>query len=210
MTPTTKRPSGRLHNVVRRFRRDDNGATAVEFALVSIPFMMLLFGIMAICFYFFKTYTVENAVWAATRDIRTGAMQTGTGTWASLDIWDSSTPPKIDETKLKKEFKKIVCAKAFMSTTDCTNDVRVLVQAKNEFGGVSGLSQPQCLAGGTLKSEAVVESEFNAGGASSVVMVTACYQWTFAQKLPFLHFSNMTNGARLIMGSAAFRTEPYN
>ena len=205
----------RIQHAGQRLRKDENGATAMEFGLICVPFLSLLFGIMAVCFFFFKTYTVENAVWVATRDMRTGAMQTGSGSYAALDIWDTSvTPQVIDPVKLKREFKKLVCGKAMLNTAECIADMRVLVQAKNDADVTAGLTAPQCVTGtGTatvLKSEATAEAEFNAGGASTVVLVTACYQWKFASSLPFLRLSNMANGARLIQGSAAFRTEPYN
>lgn len=190
---------GCIQRFRQRLSRDDNGATAVEFGLVCLPFMMLLFGIMSVCFYFFKTYTVENAVWTATRDMRTGAYQTASSSSAYAGITD----PLV----LKRKFKEVLCSKAFLSTVDCTNDVRILVQARSNF---STIATPACLAGGNLVSEASAEASFDSGGASSVVLVTACYQWTFANKMPFLKFSNMTNGARLIQGSASFRSEPYN
>ncbi len=207
-----KRAFARAELATRRLRRNEDGATAMEFGIICVPFLMLLFGIMAVCFFFFKTYTVENAVWVATRDMRTGAMQTGSGTYAALDIWvdATATPKVIDPVKLKRVFKTTVCSKAMLNTTDCANDMRVLVQAKNDADITAGLSAPQCLTGTALKSETDAEAEFNAGGASTVVLVTACYQWTFAKNLPFLRMSNMANGARLIQGSAAFRTEPWN
>ena len=66
----------------RRLRQNEDGATAVEFALVSIPFLMLLFGIMSVCLYFFTTLYIENAVWNASRDLRTGAFENSTGAYA--------------------------------------------------------------------------------------------------------------------------------
>ena len=61
---------------------DESGFTAVEFAIVAMPFVMLLFGILSVCLYFFTNFTMENAVWQAARAIRTGQFQQGQGAYA--------------------------------------------------------------------------------------------------------------------------------
>ena len=61
---------------LKLIRRNDDGATAIEFAIVSMPFLALLFGIMSVSLVFFWIFTMENAVWAASRDLRTGVFQT--------------------------------------------------------------------------------------------------------------------------------------
>jgi hypothetical protein len=48
------------------------------------------------------------------------------------------------------------------------------------------------------------------GGASSVVLVTACYRWDLAKVLPFLMLGNMQGGSSLIQGVSTFRSEPYS
>jgi Flp pilus assembly protein TadG len=200
---------GRYQGLARRFRRDQDGVAAVEFALVCVPFFMMLFGIMGASFWFFKTFLVEKAVWDVSRDMRTGAFQTGTGDYAALDIYvDATATPKVlSPDKLQVAFKRFACTKAMLSDADCAADMRILAQSGTTF---AGMTQPACLAGGNLKTEAVAKSEFVPGGASMAMLVTACYQWKFASSLPFLKFGNMSNGARLLQGSAGFRVEPFN
>jgi Flp pilus assembly protein TadG len=55
-----------------RFARDDRGAAAVEFALVSIPFFALIFGIASIAMIL---YTDAAVHWAVERSARTASMQ---------------------------------------------------------------------------------------------------------------------------------------
>ena len=43
---------GALRRLLRRFRGDRSGATAVEFAMVSVPFFGLLFAIFETAFVF--------------------------------------------------------------------------------------------------------------------------------------------------------------
>jgi Flp pilus assembly protein TadG len=64
--------------MVTGFLKDDDGATAVEFALVSIPFLGLLFAIFETALVFFTTQTVEAATAQAARNIMTGQAQGNT------------------------------------------------------------------------------------------------------------------------------------
>src|SRR4051812_9906535 len=61
---------GLLHN--------ERGATAVEFALVALPFSLLLFMIMELALVFLVSTGIESAAERAARTIRTGEFQ-GTG-----------------------------------------------------------------------------------------------------------------------------------
>ena len=47
------------------------------------------------------------------------------------------------------------------------------------------------------------------GGASDIVIVTACYKWDFTSKLPFFKLGNMTDGSMMMQTATAFRSEPY-
>jgi Flp pilus assembly protein TadG len=55
--------------------RNTDGVAAIEFAMVSLPFFMMMFGLILVGLYFFTTFTLENAVEQAARLIRTGQVQ---------------------------------------------------------------------------------------------------------------------------------------
>jgi Flp pilus assembly protein TadG len=189
-----QRARSRALALVRRLRSDDSGFSAVEFAIISMPFMLLLIGIMAVCLYFFTNFTMENAVWNAARAIRTGQMQQAGGAYSGL----STTADK------QNAFKAIMCAKS-PSFLDCANRAVVLVQSSTTFGGIV---QPSCSTNGTMIKQTA--AAFSPGSASSVVLVTVCYPWKFGGKLPFFKVGNLDDGSLLMQASAAFRTEPYN
>lgn len=60
---------------LQAFLRDESAATAVEFAMVSVPFIGLLFAIFETAFVFFTTQSVEAATAEAARKIMTGQAQ---------------------------------------------------------------------------------------------------------------------------------------
>ena len=49
---------------------------------MALPFVLLLFGIMSVCLYYFADFSTENATWQAARAIRTGQLQQGQGAYA--------------------------------------------------------------------------------------------------------------------------------
>ncbi len=71
--------------LLRRFARAQDGAAAVEFAFVAIPFLVLVFAILELGIIFLVSMTLENALANVDRKIRTGEFQSGGGTAASYE-----------------------------------------------------------------------------------------------------------------------------
>jgi Flp pilus assembly protein TadG len=144
---------------LRRFGRDASGASALEFALVALPFILLLFGVLEVGLVYFANFSLENATAQGARLIRTGQAQTGG--------YDAA------------RFKTEVC---------------------------KYLSSPVTCAG--LKIDVRHYANFAVGG--DVVVVRTFYEWELAAKLPKeIGLSNMNNGDRLLVATAAFRNEPF-
>ena len=58
--------------VLRRFRRDPSGASAVEFALIAFPLILLLLAALEVGIVYFANFALENATSQGARLIRTG------------------------------------------------------------------------------------------------------------------------------------------
>jgi Flp pilus assembly protein TadG len=73
--------SGRTRSrLLSRFARTQDGAVAVEFAFVAIPFLILVFGIIELGLTFLVSMTLENAIMVVDRRIRTGEFQNASAT----------------------------------------------------------------------------------------------------------------------------------
>ncbi|MEO0672538.1 MAG: TadE/TadG family type IV pilus assembly protein [Pseudomonadota bacterium] len=169
---------------IRRYRRDERGVTAVEFALIAMPFFALVFGIMAVSLFFFTTFALENAIETASRAIRTGQAQSSGMT--------------------TDQFKQSVCDES-PPYIDCNGKIRVNVQTFSDFGS---LASPSCTdSGGDLIPEPTPTAVPGASG--EIVLVTVCYQWDLAASIPFLKLGNMGNDSRMIRATTTFRTEPF-
>ena len=160
--------------------------TAIEFAMVATPFLMMLFGIIAVGLFFFTTFTLEHAVEQASRLLRTGQAQTAAMT--------------------TEQFKAEVCSRA-PAFVDCLGKLRVSVQKFNEFTQITPATTPTCLdAGGNLTA---TPAPFDVAKANEIALVWVCYEWDLAAKIPYLNLGNMGSGARLIQVATTFRVEPY-
>ncbi len=173
--------------VVKKWRRDDDGATAVEFAMVALPFLLMLYGIIGVGLFYFTTFSLENAIEQASRQIRTGQAQTG-------------TPPLNAAT-----FKASVCANV-PQFVDCGSKLYVNVMNFPNSAAITPGNLPQCLDNtGALSTG----SSYSPGQENVVVLAWLCYEWEMSKIIPWLNLSNMGNGSRLIQATTTFRTEPY-
>ena len=66
-----------LGRCLRRFARRQDGAAAVEFAFIAVPFLALLFAILETALVFFAGQSLESAVADTGRLIMTGQAQQG-------------------------------------------------------------------------------------------------------------------------------------
>jgi len=180
---------------VRRFVRRQEGSSAVEFGLILLPFIAMMFAIMETALVFFAQQTLETAVADSARLIMTGQAQTGA--WQPAD------------------FKQRVCARiyglfacdtsAYVSSSTRPN-VYVNVQTYTSFGGIT--YQPPLDAQGNIDTS---RFGYNHGGPGDIVVVQLFYQWPiFVTLMNLGSLSNMAAHSRLLVATAAFRNEPYN
>jgi Flp pilus assembly protein TadG len=171
------------------FIKDRKAATAVEFALVAMPFLAILAALMQTFLLFFAQSVLENAVRASARQILTGQTQTA----------DASLTPAA----AMAAFHQTVCnnANVLFSCTGLMVDVQVANNWSSANTGMPVL---------TYNSDGSVGNtwQFNPGNAGDIVVVRVMYLWpVFFGPLAY-NWGNQANGSREIMASAAFQNEP--
>lgn len=171
-----------LPRKVKRFRADKNGATAVEFALVALPFFALLYGVMQVTLLYIAQETLDSGMHEAARMIRTGQAQSGGLTEAGM--------------------RTIICANVAM-IANCDNELVLDVRSFPDFGSVS--------VPAALDSTGEINSgtAFETGSGGEVVIVRAFYAYKMPIGDSLSGLSNMSGGRRLIATTAAFRNEPF-
>lgn len=166
----------------RRFARRNDGAAAVEFALVAAPFLALVFAILETALVFFAGQVLETAAADSARLILTGQAQKG----------------GLSETQFKQE----VCKRIY-GLFDCDSGIKVDVRTYSSFSSAS-MSKPIDSNGNVTFTPA-----YQPGSPGDIVVVRLLYEWPVYVSLLGLNLSDLSNGKRLIMATAAFRNEPY-
>lgn len=165
----------------RNFARAEGGATAVEFALLGIPFFALLFALIEVCVIYFATANLDSVVAEAGRLIRTGQVQS-TG-------------------MSKSQFKDYICGELTL-ISDCQSSLRVDVRNFTSFNSVS--YPPLVDADGKIVDNTV----FQPGTAGDIVLVNVFYSYGIVSP-GMVGLSNVEGGGRLISAAVAFRNEPF-
>ena len=162
----------------------ERGATALEFALVATPYIIMVMAAFELCFVYALSTSLDSAVAAAARQIMTGQLQnSGTATSAT--------------------FKTQICNNLGWLASECQSNLSVNVQTFTAFGSIT---QPSVKNNGAFTTQNLI---FNMGAAGDIVMVNAYYQWPLMT--PYLSGALNATGSNqaIIESTFAFRNEPY-
>jgi Flp pilus assembly protein TadG len=181
--PTVRRKALRCVAAACRLIRREDGAAAVEFGLVAVPFLAMVFAIIETALVFFAGQTLETAAADSARLILTGQAQTQGLTQGT--------------------FKDAVCAKIH-GVFNCNAGLYVDVRSYTSFANIS-LTNPVDANGNLIQSFA-----FQPGGPGDIVVMRLMYQWpVYVSLLGLNGLSNMSANNRLMISTVAFRNEPY-
>lgn len=164
---------------------------AVEFAMISVPFFALLFAILECALVFWTTQVLETAVADAARQIYTGQFQAANTATAPADLPD--------------KFRAEVC-KNVVAMFDCTKlkvDVRTYASFPN------GVSSPIVTDPSGVRQLDPAFGQYQAPGPKQIVVVRAAVEYPVFVSLLDANKSNLNATTRLLMATAAFRTEPF-
>jgi Flp pilus assembly protein TadG len=167
----------------RRFIRQQDGATTVEFAMVAAPFLAMIFAIIETAVVFFAGQVLETAGADSARLIMTGQAQT----------------QGFDQAK----FKQAVCNKIY-GLFNCSGGLYVDVKNYSTFASIS-TAKPVDSSGNVQTSS----FGYAPGGPCNIVVVRLVYQWPVYVSLLGLNLADTAGSKRLIMSTVAFRNEPY-
>jgi len=185
----------RAERLVAKFSRHTEGATAIEFAFVAIPFFALLFGIIELAIVFFVSSALSHATSEAGRIIRVGNFQACGGA---------------------DEFKALVCSN-MKGLGGCWKNVRIDVIDGPSFKTIElpAPPAPQPIDPDETGPDAipqtpngVISVNANTAGQPIVVRSVLYYRLALPAGLTRLE-SPGTPGVRVISSTTAFRNEPF-
>lgn len=173
-----------------RFRRDEGGATAVEFGIIAVPFIGLLAAIFELGLLFIGSVALDNAMAESSRRIRTGELK------------NSPTADATAKETTRLAFRDEICDQMGFMATDCKTKLTVDVRTAVQFEDVD-VGNP--IQDGEFNPGAL---EFETGGPSTIVIVTAYYRWTMFMPLMNQALERLP-GETLLTSATTFQTEPY-
>jgi Flp pilus assembly protein TadG len=181
--PASNRHSRRLRR--RLFVHDERGATAIEFALLAVPFFGILCAIFETALIFMAGEVLDSAVADANRWILTGQAQE-----AGFDIED---------------YRSLMCTRTF-GLLDCSR-IHLQIESIETFAEaeVTIPVDPEC----EEDCEWTEPELYTPGQGSDVVLVRAYYRWPLILDFMGFGMDNMADGTRLLGAVHIFRNEPF-
>jgi len=165
------------------FVGDERGATAVEVALIGIPLIAVLVAALQTAIIFFYDQAIQTVTTTAARQILTGSVQS--------------------QGLTQSQFQTVVC-NAAAGIFPCSG-LMVDVQSATSFSTLNTTSiTPTYGSDGTVNN-----MNFNPGTQNAAVIVRVMYDWPVFGGPLGLGLANQSNGTRLMVGTAVFKTEPY-
>ncbi len=168
--------------MVANWIKREDGSTAVEFAMVAIPFIYLLLGIIEMSLMYVGMSTLDSATGQAARLVRTGQAQ------------QSADP--------EQAFKDSLCAAA-ETFLDCSK-IQYEVIKMNGFSDFS--SYPVSYdENGNLISQG-----FDAGSVDDVILIRAVYKYPLMTPLIGSLLSDSAGNTKTFISTVVLETEPYD
>lgn len=171
-----------LGKYLKKWRKNTEGTTAIEFSMMVIPYLMLTLGILEISLVYTSASLLEGATGAAARMIRTGQIQ------------QSGADP---ETMFRDELCQY--ATVLVNCEDVVIDV-IPMASFMDFGDLA----PVYDADGNMVSQGV-----DPGGSEDRVLIRTSYR--YEMMTPFVGtLLGGADGALTFMSTIVIQTEPYD
>lgn len=153
----------------------------MEFAIVSIPFFLLLFAILEMALMFFIGQVLDTATVSASRLIRTGEAKA--------------------QSISQDQFKANICA-GMVNLVDCDTRLYVDVQSYSSFGAYTPTSPLD-------KDGNITSTQYTTGNKSEIIVVRSFYAWPILFDLLTRSTTKLASGDQLLSAVVAFQTEPF-
>lgn len=164
-----------------RLLRSSDGSAAVEFGMVALPFLLMMFAILEIGLVFVTDSVLENATIETGRLVRTGQ--------ASAQAMDAAA------------FKTSLCGRMSIFAPDCASRATVDVRVIPQFA----TAPPDPMAGGSFDEGVLTYAN---GAPGDLVLVRVWYRQPLLTTFLAQGLSRLDDGAAMLTATTAFRNEP--
>ncbi|WP_428427066.1 TadE/TadG family type IV pilus assembly protein [Pararhizobium sp.] len=184
----------RNRGLLRRLFKDKSGTSAIEFALLALPFMVVIFASLETFAAFTGEQLLANATETMARKVRTGEITSSTS---------------------QEDFRKAFCAEISVlmtcSATEAKTPSKLFIDVRS-FADFSKIPSTLPRKNGDLDTSGFA---FAPGGPTTITIVRAYYRWEVITDLVRPYITNLRPAGSsmpkdyLMVATAAFRTESY-
>ncbi|MCJ8517903.1 Flp pilus assembly protein TadG [Pseudorhizobium tarimense] len=171
-----------------------DGAAAIEFALLAIPYFLIVFAIIETFIAFTGEQLIGNAVDTMSRKLRTGQI----------------TAENTDEAAFRTQFCDEI---AILIQCSGAKDNKLILDVRS-FSTFADIPKTIPRKGNERFGDLAAVDVYEPGGAASINMLRAYYRWEIITDLvrPYISTIRPSDGSRgdfLIVATAAFKNENY-
>ncbi len=180
------------------FARSRDGSAAIEFALLAIPYFLVIFAIIETFVAFAGEMLVSNAVDTMGRRMRTGQI----------------TPTNTDRTAFRTAFCGEISILIKCSTTEAATPSKLFIDVQKFSTFASIPTTIPKLTTDRYSDLKIADFKYDPGGSGTINMVRAYYRWQIITDLIRPYISNIrpADGSAsyfLIVATTAFQNEQY-
>lgn len=187
-----------------KLARSRDGAAAIEFAILAVPYFVIIFAIIETFVAFAAEQLVTNAVNTLGRQLRTGQI-----------TYQLNRTTDMDVTKFRKAFCDEVNIMIQCSETEISTPSKLYIDARTfaSFGAIPK-TIPR-VSSATFADIDPTSFKFTPGGPDTINMLRAYYRWQVITDLvrPYITTIRPSDGSMpsdfLIVATTAFQNENY-
>jgi len=177
---------------LKRFVRNRRGSTAIEFAILALPFALLVFGILESCISFAGQEVMANITDDVARQLRTGQLR----------------PADVAGSKLTT----LICSRLqIIVSTDCPQQLLVDLREYPTFADAATATF-KIQNGDVVLMQGTNSQTFanSLGLAESKNMLRVFYKWPVVTDLMARSMANLSGGRTLHFASVTWQNEPFD
>lgn len=167
--------------LIKSFGKNRKGAAAIEFALLALPFIAVVFSIVEVAVMFFIDSALDSALHKTVRKMRTGSAITA--------AWDMNT------------FKTELC-KNLAYSFSCRSSVLV---RSVKVTAIDSITFATPVSGGKL----TVTETFTLGASGDYILVQAFLPWDPIVSFYTMSSSKLSDGRHVLGATVLFKNEPF-
>ena len=183
-TAPEKASKAKRFGVIKRFRSDKRGSVAIEFAMLAMPFAMLVFAVLETCISFAAQQVMANATDDIARNLRTGKLKPNAVTSASMFT--------------------LVCDNISILVTAGCPELVIDLKQYPTYAAVP--KTIPLLANGDLNQAGFTTTP---GGPNTINSMRVFYRWPIMTDFMRAYLSSIPNGKTLLYTTMTWKNEGY-